>query len=43
MSDSRFHFNFMATGIRPRFLEELVAMGVDFPADYFDPSRKTVV
>ncbi|MAS03546.1 MAG: type II secretion system protein E [Ahrensia sp.] len=32
--------HFEATGIRPRFLEELLAMGVEFPGDYFDPSNK---
>jgi pilus assembly protein CpaF len=32
--------HFEATGIRPRFLEELHAMGVEFPGDYFDPSNK---
>ena len=31
--------HFEATGIRPRFLEELNAMGVDFPDEYFDPSH----
>ncbi|MFZ2101498.1 MAG: CpaF family protein [Oricola sp.] len=32
--------HFEATGIRPRFLEELHAMGVEFPGEYFDPSNK---
>ncbi|WP_421850781.1 CpaF family protein [Oricola sp.] len=32
--------HFEATGIRPRFLEELRAMGVEFPGDYFDPANK---
>ena len=32
--------HFETTGIRPRFLEELHAMGVEFPGDYFDPSNK---
>jgi pilus assembly protein CpaF len=27
--------HFEATGIRPRFLEELQALGVEFPGDYF--------
>lgn len=31
--------HFEATGIRPRFLEELSAMGVEFPDDYFDPAH----
>lgn len=38
-ADGKIHGHFTATGIRPRFLEELVAMGVDLPGDYFDPSR----
>ena len=32
--------HFEATGVRPRFLEELHAMGIEFPGDYFDPSNK---
>jgi len=32
--------HFEATGVRPRFLEELIAMGIEFPGDYFDPSKK---
>lgn len=32
--------HFQATGIRPRFLEELSAMGVEFPEEYFDPTHK---
>ncbi len=32
--------HFEATGVRPRFLEELIAMGIEFPGDYFDPSNK---
>ena len=31
--------HFEATGIRPRFLEELNAMGVEFPDEYFDPAK----
>lgn len=38
-ADGKIHGHFTATGIRPRFLEELVAMGVDLPGEYFDPSR----
>ena len=30
---------FRATGIRPRFLEELVSMGISIPGDFFDPSK----
>ena len=28
---------FEATGIRPRFLEDLKAMGIEFPSKYFEP------
>lgn len=28
-----------ATGIRPRFLEDLRAMGIEFPGRYFEPGR----
>jgi pilus assembly protein CpaF len=31
--------NFRATGIRPSFLADLKAMGVDLPASHFDPGR----
>lgn len=30
---------FEATGIRPRFLEDLRAMGIEFPGKYFEPGR----
>lgn len=29
--------HFEATGIRPRFLEDLKAMGIEFPSKYFEP------
>jgi pilus assembly protein CpaF len=29
--------HFEATGIRPRFLEDLKAMGIEFPGSYFEP------
>ena len=29
--------HFEATGVRPRFLEELASMGVDLPGEYFEP------
>ena len=29
--------HFEATGVRPRFLEELEAMGISIPSDYFEP------
>jgi pilus assembly protein CpaF len=31
--------HFQATGIRPRFLGELVARGINIPGAYFDPSK----
>jgi pilus assembly protein CpaF len=31
--------SFRATGIRPSFVADLMAYGVDFPASHFDPSR----
>ncbi|WP_306120807.1 MULTISPECIES: CpaF family protein [unclassified Roseitalea] len=37
-ADGRILGHFEATGIRPRFLEELIATGVEFPGDYFDPA-----
>lgn len=29
--------HFEATGVRPRFLEELISMGVELPGEYFEP------
>jgi pilus assembly protein CpaF len=31
--------HFQATGVRPRFLGDLVAMGIKIPGQYFDPSQ----
>jgi pilus assembly protein CpaF len=31
--------HFVATGVRPRFLSELVARGIKIPGSYFDPSK----
>ena len=31
--------HFQATGVRPRFLADLVAMGIKIPGNYFDPSQ----
>jgi pilus assembly protein CpaF len=31
--------HFAATGVRPRFLNDLVAMGIKVPGAYFDPSQ----
>ncbi len=37
--DGKVQGHFEATGIRPRFLDDLKAMGIEFPGDYFDPGR----
>ena len=31
--------HFAATGVRPRFLQDLVAKGIQIPGSYFDPSK----
>jgi pilus assembly protein CpaF len=31
--------HFRATGIRPRFLEDLIAKGIEIPGSYFDPTK----
>jgi pilus assembly protein CpaF len=31
--------HYQATGVRPRFLQELLAMGIKIPGAYFDPSQ----
>jgi pilus assembly protein CpaF len=31
--------HFQATGVRPRFLHELLTMGIKIPGNYFDPSQ----
>ncbi len=31
--------HFAATGVRPRFLQELIAKGIQIPGAYFDPSK----
>jgi pilus assembly protein CpaF len=31
--------HFQATGVRPRFLNDLLAMGIKIPGSYFDPSQ----
>jgi pilus assembly protein CpaF len=38
-SDGKIVGHFEATGIRPRFLEHLKAMGIEFPGSYFEPGR----
>ncbi len=37
--DGRIVGHFEATGIRPRFLEDLRAVGIEFPGSYFEPGR----
>ena len=31
--------HFVATGVRPRFLSDLIAQGINIPGTYFDPSK----
>jgi pilus assembly protein CpaF len=38
-ADGKILGHFEATGIRPRFLEDLKAMGIEFPGKYFEPGR----
>src|SRR5690348_7001467 len=38
-SDGTVEGHFQATGVRPRFLAELVARGINIPGSYFDPSK----
>lgn len=38
-ADGRIAGHFEATGIRPRFLEDLKAMGIEFPGKYFEPGK----
>lgn len=38
-ADGRIVGHFEATGIRPRFLEDLKAMGIEFPGKYFEPGK----
>src|SRR5215472_12771838 len=38
-SDGTVQGHFQATGVRPRFLADLVTMGVKIPGAYFDPSQ----
>ena len=35
----KLHGSFRATGIRPNFLNDLKAYGIEVPRDYFDPSQ----
>ncbi|TIO90211.1 MAG: CpaF family protein, partial [Mesorhizobium sp.] len=38
-ADGKIVGHFEATGIRPRFLEDLRNMGIEFPGKYFEPVR----
>ena len=38
-ADGKIVGHFEATGIRPRFLEDLKAMGIEFPGKYFEPGK----
>ena len=37
--DGKMHGHFKATGIRPKFLADLKAYGIEIPSNYFEPSR----
>lgn len=37
--DGKIIGHFSATGIRPRFLQDLIARGINLPGSYFDPSK----
>jgi pilus assembly protein CpaF len=39
LEDGTVEGHFMATGVRPRFLSELLAKGIKIPGSYFDPSQ----
>jgi pilus assembly protein CpaF len=38
-ADGAVEGHFVATGVRPRFLGELTAQGINIPGAYFDPSK----
>ena len=38
-SDGTVLGHFEATGMRPRFLDDMKAMGIEFPGRYFEPDR----
>jgi pilus assembly protein CpaF len=38
--DGKVEGHFQATGVRPRFLGDLVAMGITIPGNYFDPAKQ---
>jgi pilus assembly protein CpaF len=37
--DGTIHGEFRATGIRPKFMEDMKTRGIDIPPQYFDPDR----
>ena len=39
LEDGTVQGHFQATGVRPRFLNDLVAKGIKIPASYFDPGQ----
>jgi pilus assembly protein CpaF len=38
-ADGKMHGSFKATGIRPQFLADLKAYGIEIPSSHFDPAR----
>jgi pilus assembly protein CpaF len=38
-AEGRLHGTFKATGMRPKFLADLKAFGIDLPSSHFDPTR----
>jgi pilus assembly protein CpaF len=38
-TDGTVEGHYQATGVRPRFLAELVARGINIPGSYFDPAK----
>ena len=38
-AEGKMHGNFRATGIRPQFLADLKAYGIEIPSGHFDPAR----
>jgi pilus assembly protein CpaF len=38
-ADGSVEGHFQATGVRPRFLADLIARGINIPGAYFDPSQ----
>ena len=38
-AEGKMHGTFKATGIRPKFLADLKAYGIEIPSSHFDPAR----